>query len=480
MEQLQTLLPLVSQYDQDGTVELVAVALEKAQSFSPKTTLADIEKLVDANAASVGPHSPVAPQSGPTSIADLNRSHAWIEANASIYRIDYADFIEPAKFKTQFNNHQVTVTSSGAAKKVPMGTAWIQSPTRRQHRRLVLRPKEPLVTADDCLNEWQGFAITPGVGNIKPFLWLQRRLIPNRAARRYVLKWLAHLIQHPDKKMHVALAVWSLENGVGKNLLFECITSIIGTAHATIIGQAQLASPFNGWANRKVFALGDEVSGTDRRPDTDKLKGLVTGSTFYINEKYQPAREVANLLNFIFLSNHNDALFLDDQDRRYFVWEIIAARLPNSKATEFVQWRDNGGLAALLHFLMQHDLSGFNPKAPAPMTDAKRQMVQDNRSDLEDWVAELMGSNVSQSIGRELANSRELARRYAFATRRQEPSTKAMVNACKKLGAYVRPNQVRMANGDKLRVLALARSPYWQAQPEADWAAEMAAPFKMA
>ena len=399
-------------------------------------------------------------------------------ANASIYRLRYGDFIEPAKFKTHFDNQTIKVANGQGTRSVGKGTQWLKDPNRRQHDRLVIRPAEGLITTDNCLNEWKGYAITAAGGNVKPFFRLLLRLLPNRAARRYALQWLAHLLQHPDVKMHVSLAFWSHEQGVGKNLLFECMSAIIGAAHSTVIGQAELGSGFNGWANRKVLVIGDEVSKSDRRQDTDKLKGLVTGTTVYINEKYQPAREVQNFLNFIFLSNHHDAIFLEDTDRRYFVWEIMAGRLADADAKAFVAWRDNRGLAALLHFLMQHDLSGFNPKAPAPMTDAKRQMVQDNRSDLENWIAELMGSNISQVIGRELATANELARRYANETRHKEPSAKTIVGACKKHGAYARTNQVRLANGKKVRVLALVRPDHWKLQPEPDWAAEMAKPFK--
>jgi hypothetical protein len=410
---------------------------------------------------------------------DLNEKYAWIEANASIYRLEYLDFIDPAKFKTQHDNQTVAIQCGRSSRQVGIGTLWLKDSRRRQHKKLVLRPGEKLVTLDNCLNEWQGFPVTATPGNIKPYLWLQRRLVPNRAARRYMLMWLSHLVQHPDIKMHVSLAIWSIQQGVGKNLLFECITSIIGAAHSTVIGQAELASIYNGWANRKVLVIGDEVSNSDRRQDTDKLKGLVTGTTIYINDKYQPARAAPNFLNFIFLSNHNDALFVSDQDRRYFVWEVAADRLSEAKAKWFADWRDGGGLAALLHFLQHFDLTGFNPKAPAPMTDAKRQMVQDNRSDLENWVAELMDSNVATLIGRELATGNELAHRYAIETGRQAPSAKTIVSASKKHGAAARTNQVRMPNGKKYRVLALTRSSHWIAQPEPDWATEMAKPFKL-
>lgn len=413
----------------------------------------------------------------PEWVETINQQFAWIEENASIYRLGYANFIEPAKFKTQLDNQSVSVQSGDNTKTVGAGTAWLKHPKRRLHRTLAMRPQEGLVTDDNCLNEWRGFEYKPTPGDVTTFLQLLERMVPDQKARQYVLSWMAHLLQHPEIKLNVSLAFWSLAQGVGKNLLFECISSIIGQTHACVIGQAELAASFNGWANRKVFVVGDEVSSTNRRQDADKLKGLVTGTTIHINEKFQPGRAVPNFVNFIFLSNHHDALFVGDHDRRFFVWEITAGRLPVEMTQEFVKWRDTGGLSALLHHLLNYDISGFNPKAPAPMTDAKQQMADDNRSDLESWLADLFASGASLMLGREIATAHEIVSLYTNDTK-NNVSAKAVTGACKRLGAYARDNQVRLANGNKVRVLALERTDYWKQQPEADWSAEMLKPLK--
>ncbi|MBV5344200.1 MAG: hypothetical protein JZU63_00960 [Rhodoferax sp.] len=317
--------------------------------------------------------------------------------------------------------------------------------------------------------EWQGFVIDPAKGDVRPFLRLLLRLMPNRAARRYAQKWMAHLIQRPGVKMFVSLAFWSHAQGVGKNLLFETIIAIIG--------QEELCSNFNGWANRRALVIGDEVSGTDKRGQNDKLKGLITGTAVHVNEKYQPDREQPNLLNFIFLSNHHDALFVNDHDRRFFVWEIEAGRLPEAQANQFVAWRDSGGLAALHHFLLHFPLGDFNPRAPAPMTVAKQQMADDNRSDLEAWISDLLASEVATVLGRELATANELGTRYGIETGHKGTSSKAVVGACKRMRVYARPSQVRLVDGKKVRVLALTRTDYWKQQAESEWAKEMAKPL---
>ncbi len=404
-----------------------------------------------------------------SAILALNEKFAFIEENASIYRLGHSDFIDPAKFKLQHDNILVPVGRGH----VGLGSAWLKSPSRRQHYSLVTRPGEDSVTVDNCLNEWTGFVIVPSPGDVKPFLRLLVRLMPNRAARRYAQRWMAHLIQRPGVKMFVSLAFWSHLQGVGKNLLFETLVSIIGPTHATVIGQAELTGAFNAWAKGRVLVVGDEVSGTDKRQEQDKLKGLITGSTVYVNEKYQPSRELINLLNFIFLSNHHDAFFLSDHDRRFFVWEIEAGRLPELQAKAFVAWRDSGGLAALHDFLLRYPIGDFNPKAPAPMTVAKQQMAEDNRSDFEAWLTDLLASDVALALGRELATASELGRKYHIDTDHKAPSSKAIVGAAKRMGVYARPSQVRLAKDRKARVLALARIDFWKQQQESAWAEEM-------
>ena len=100
-------------------------------------------------------------------------------------------------------------------------------------------------------------------------------------------------------------------------------------------------------------------------------------------------------MNMVFLSNHADGMFLSDQDRRFYVHEIKSGPLPESLKQEFLRWRDNGGLEHLLHYLRNIDLTGFDPKGRAPVTESKREMIEASRSDLDRWALDI----VSGSLG---------------------------------------------------------------------------------
>lgn len=434
----------------------------------------------DGDRAGVGTIHWLARQGGwtggtPDWVQDLNDQYAWIEKVNAIYRLKFGDFARPADFRQKLANQYVEVSSGETRKRVSAGDAWLRHPARREHDDLVMWPAGPRVTGGNRLNTWQGLAVEPVPGDTALFFELFDRLIPDADAGRYVRSWLAHLFQHPNIKMSTALVIWSRQQGVGKNLVFECIKDIIGQRHAILIGQSELDRDFNGWARDKIVIIGDEVIGQDRRQHADKLKALITGTTILINEKHQPAVELQNLANFIFLSNQPNAVFIGDDDRRYFVWEVEAGPLTPQQARNFADWRDGGGLSALLHHLRSLDIADFNPKARAPSTAAKRMMIEDNRSDFEVWAVQLIASGAGKIIGREMATAAELAERY-----RQDAgakvSTRTVTTTLKRLGATQREHQVRVRQL-KVRPIALDRPDHWQREPETSWAAEMCKPL---
>jgi hypothetical protein len=419
---------------------------------------------------------PVSSPDCPQWLAEMNAHYAWIERCGGIYRLDYGDFIDPATFKFQHDNRLIEVETEKGSRYIGKGTAWIKHPKRREHRDVVMRPSEKEVTADGCINSWRGFSYPSTEGNVTPWLDLLERLFPFEDERTYVVQWLAHLVQHPGVKMYTALTIWSRQQGVGKNLLFDVVVEMIGERHAAVISQAALNDPFNAWTADRILILADEALGSGSRKDADMLKGLITSTKIRINEKFKPAREINNTCNFVFLSNHSDAVFLDERDRRYFVCDVKADRLPDALARDYVQWRDSGGIASLRAWLERFDLSTFDPKRPAPTTAAKEEMVEDVKSEVERFLTDLLDSNVAEILGREIIRAEELCELYSNRTMGQRPSAKAVTQICKRLGAVAL--RISLKGGRKVRLLALGRPNFWSKQDHEIWAEEFSKPFR--
>ena len=410
------------------------------------------------------------PDSG--KVLALNNLYAWIEKEAGIYRIKYADFITVEKFHAQYLNDCIDVTATGRRNttSVPISKLWMMAKKRRQHRALVLRPGQPEVTAEGELNTWQGYVIEPVPGDVGPFLRLYKRLL---GIEQFPLLWIAHLVQHPGIKMFVALVIWSRAQGVGKNLLFEAVAALFNRRHWKLIDQGDVDDTFSGWIPDTVYAIADEVKVTHRDASRNKLNLWITSPVLRTHDKGQPKRDVENLINFVFLSNHADAMFLGDLDRRFHVNEVRAGPLPQSMIDEFIAWRDGGGLPHLMHYLMNVSLDGFDPKGRAPVTQAKRDMIEASRSDLDRWCYDIVSGAIP--MPNEITTADALVSRFMveYPLTRTPPQVATVGKVLVRMGAYARPNQVRKADGRKVRAIAIQRPEYWEDKPESAWREEM-------
>jgi hypothetical protein len=400
----------------------------------------------------------------------MNDQYAWIEKEAVVYRIAYRDFIAMEKFHAAHANQTRPIQTRNGVKHVAVSRLWLMNKDRKQHPSIVTKPGEPPVTADGCLNDWAGFSVEPIPGDVDPFKQLYAYLFGDDM---YALHWLAHLLKFPGIKMFVGLVVWSTPEGVGKNLLFETVGALLNRHHYALIGQSEVEDDFCGWIPGTVFVIADEVRASKNERSRDRLKLWTTATTLRTHDKGQPKRNTDNLMNAVFLSNHADGMFLSDHDRRFYVHEVKADPLPEALKRLFLNWRANGGPAHLLHYLQSIDLTGFDPKDRAPVTESKREMIEAGRSDLDRWALDIVSGALP--VGKDIATAEELANRFCitYPNVRNSPAVATVGKVLVRMGAYRRENQVRLTDGRKVRALALVRVDYWKDQPEAAWRVEL-------
>lgn len=266
---------------------------------------------------------------------------------------------------------------------------WIRWPGRSEVEGVTYQPGEPVAVGKE-FNVWRGWGIDEALVKPGPIkLWNQ--LLDFAFAggkpeyRRWFEQWLAYPIQHPGTKLFQCVVVWG-PSGVGKTLIGHTMGRIYGSNY-TEVNERELHGNFNEWAEYKQFALGDEITGGDKRAVADYLKGIITQKFLRINPKYIKPYVIPDCINWYFTSNHPDAFFVEDDDRRYFVWEIKGPPLPQSFYSEYDHWYRGDGVGALFYHFLKLSLEGFDPHARAPITPAKREMIADTRSELGGWVA---------------------------------------------------------------------------------------------
>lgn len=319
----------------------------------------------------------------------LNEELVLVEKPPAVWHLKTRGFLNPEQLRLLYGDLKVSVVTERGVRQESVIRRWLEWGMRRRAPGLVFEPGQPTFTEVGEVNLWQGWGVEAAPGSVRPWEELLAYLFDgDDAARSWFEDWCAYPLQHPGAKLYSAVVLLSLEHGVGKSLVGETLGRIYGRAFAGLT-QEDLAGPFNPWAVGKLFALGDEVTGSDKRRDADRFKNLVTRELVTVNVKYQPQYEVADRLNYLFTTNHPDAFSLERSDRRFFIHEIRSEPRERAFYDTYDEWLRGDGPAHLFHHLLKRRLNGFNPREAPPWTEAKRAMEALSQSDLEDFARRL-------------------------------------------------------------------------------------------
>lgn len=282
-----------------------------------------------------------------------------------------------------------TTKADGGVKMTEKSLAqtWLEWPARFELERLTYAPGQGRVIDDNQYNLWSGWGCQPAKGDLGPWHDLMDYVFgKDKDTRRWFESWAAFPLQNPGTKLYSAPLFWGATHGTGKTIIGYTLMYIYG-ANATEIRQEHLHSSFNEWAENKQFVVADEVTGSDKRIDYDRLKSFITQRSLRLNPKYIPSYEIPDRINYYFTSQHPDAFFLDDTDRRFFVWEMSKPPMPREFYRRYDAWMKGPGPSHLFDYLLRFNTEGFDPEGPALYTSAKAAMIQDTKSDLGSWVS---------------------------------------------------------------------------------------------
>lgn len=315
-----------------------------------------------------------------------------------------------------------------AHERTAAGAAWLQWPLRNEAAQLVYEPGKPQRTEEGGYNLWTGWGAEPRKGDVTLFLKLVDHLFSGAepGAKEWFLRWCAYPIQFPGQKLTTAVVLHGVKHGTGKSLLGYTLATVYGK-NAGEISQLELHGSFNEWAECKQLIIGDDVTGTEQRQHADQLKKLITQREVRINTKYVPSFTLLDRCNYFFTANHPDAFVLEDDDRRFFIHEIVSDALPPSFFHKYDAWLwktsadkvpNESAVAALHYYLRTLKLGDWHPNDRAMMTAAKARMIRGVRSDLAGWVRNMLEQPEQHlrvggvAIGKDLFTTAELLGLY--------------------------------------------------------------------
>lgn len=326
---------------------------------------------------------------------ELNEKVCFIRQISRYAEIDTGHLMTYGDFTKGNYGNWVEYNEEGKPLSIPQ--IWNAWEGRREVEELAYRPGLSPLVDGQFLNLWKGMGCEPRKGDASPLLEFLGNNIPNPEERKWMIQWFAYPLQNLGAKMATSLIVIG-QQGIGKSLLANVVSKIYGPANSVMITREQLDSTFNSIYSAKQFVVVDEMSKNSRRDvalaSSNKLKTLVTELRLLVNRKGQPEFEIENHMNIVMTSNHVDALFMEDGDRRFAVIEfspIIDRRYDHGYWDSFAKWCDDN-LGVIYDFLLTYDISDFAPYGRAPETEAKKSMIESSYTDEQQLASALWES----------------------------------------------------------------------------------------
>jgi hypothetical protein len=192
------------------------------------------------------------------------------------------------------------------------------------------------------------------------------------------------MVQIPDQPGEVALVLRG-KKGTGKGTLGNWLGRLMGQHGVHVSHAKHLVGNFNAHLRDAVFVFADEAFFAGDKQHEGVLKALVTEPFITIEAKYQNAVTIANMTHILMASNSDWVVPATSDERRFFVLDVSDCRIRDIPYFDAITAQMKcGGLAAMLHDLLNRDISNFNVRE-VPQTEALADQKRHSLDSLHRW-----------------------------------------------------------------------------------------------
>ena len=304
--------------------------------------------------------------------------------------------------------------------------------------------------------------VVPGAE--QPFLDHIEYLIPQAQEARDLIDYLAHAVQRPGVRPHIHFLLVAPVTGTGRSWIGALLRRLFGPKYAVEADLHRLiGDSFNDILSGAITVVCNEVKAPaqERFSQKDRLKSLLTDEVIEINPKYQPRRIEKLCARFLMFSNREDALPLDETDRR--IYAVGCADRPRSAdyyRDLYLLLEDRSFVASVWWYLKVRNIGSFNPGMRAPLNAMKAQLIESGRTDEQQDAVEFV-----RACPWDVILSSDLYRVILGADdhdpeRRQKALSVAAV--LREVGVQSFPRKVKADDGVSQRALILRDQGQWR------------------
>lgn len=319
-------------------------------------------------------------------------THDW-GGKSTHFRVDGGGRVHPCspqEVKEALASRSI-VNADGARK--PAYPFWNNSPHRREVAEVRFDPAGGVTTetGEPMLNLWRGFNRKARRGKCKRILRHLRDVVcsGNCEHLRYLLAWMAHLVQRPWEAPGVVVVLRSAAEGAGKSSVGVWLAEMLGD-HALVIAEpTHLISRFNAHLETRCFIMLNELHWAGDKEAASRFKSIITDPYLTVERKNGGVYGVPNILHIMAATNAEWAVPAGYGARRWFILDVDQGRSGDHAYFDALHREANhGGIEALMYILQRFKLDSVNLRA-VPVTEALREQQERSLSLEAQWALDL-------------------------------------------------------------------------------------------
>lgn len=252
-------------------------------------------------------------------------------------------------------------------------------------------------------------------GDATPFINHVKKMLPDEHDQDILFHYMASLVQN----IGVKFQWWPVLQGTkgnGKTLLITVLSYCIGDRYTHLVNpeaMVKTSNQFNDWITNTLFIGIEEARTKDGRRDLlELLKPIVTNRKVAVEGKGLKQTKTDNRANGMALTNYQDAMPIDDDERRYAIFftaqqsveDMIRDGMNEEYFSDLYDWLDNqNGLAItydwLMRFTLRPELDPARKAKRAPYTSSTKLAVTAGRGAIEQAIIDAIEEGLPGFVG---------------------------------------------------------------------------------
>lgn len=222
------------------------------------------------------------------------------------------------------------------------------------------------------------------------FLAHFHHIIADAEARTTFLDFLTYIVQNPGQRINWAILLQGAE-GDGKSFFISMMAAVVGDSNVEMINGSALEEKYNPWAENGLLCFIEDVRlhGNNRFDAINKLKPILTNPMVSIRRMNTNVYKVLNTMSYVLTANVKDAMPVGEEDSRIYpiftrfqrASDLDRFKEANPRYYDRLFGTIQFAGAIRQYFLTRTISSDFNPRARAPKSHYRKEMIELNRSD---------------------------------------------------------------------------------------------------